>query len=43
MRYQEAWETALDFHDSNDGIDALDEQLRKMVCAFRFGGSIWRV
>ena len=42
MRHQEAWETALDFHDADDGIDALMSSCAKWFVHFtlvdQFGG-----
>ena len=41
-RHQEAWETALDFHDSNDSIDVLMSSCAKWFVHFvlvdHFGG-----
>ena len=34
MRYQEAWETALDFHNADDGIDALMSSCAKWFVHF---------
>ena len=42
MRHQEAWETALDFHDADDGIDALMSSCANWFVHFtvvnQFGG-----